>query len=82
MFYFLINISMLTAKESSELLNTMSSEQRLATLKHKVSAKTRKALEKKIRETIAGYGRDIELVLISNICKDPDENIEALLAGL
>jgi hypothetical protein len=73
---------MLSAKESSDMLSSMTPQERQQVLKHKVSAKTRKALEKKIRETIAGYGKDIEIVLASNICTDPDENIEALLAGL
>lgn len=64
------------------MLNNMSPQDRLETLKHKVSASTRDALDAKIRETVAAYERDIEIVLKSDVCKDPDKDIAALLKGL
>ena len=70
---------MLTAKQSSEMLQSMSAEQRLEALQHKVSEKTKMALDAKIRETVAAYERDIEIVLKSDICTDPDKDITALL---
>ena len=73
---------MLTAKESADMLKSMSPQQRLEALKHKVSQKTREALDAKIRETVAAYERDIEIVLKSDICTDPDKDIAALLKGL
>ncbi len=81
-FYFLLYMLMLTAKQSSDMLKNMSPQQRLEALKNKVSAKTREALEVKIRETVAAYERDIEIVLTSKICTDPDKDIAALLKGL
>lgn len=82
MFYFLTNISMLTAKESWEMLENMSPQERLEALKNKVKERTRNALDQKIRETVAAYERDIEIVLKSDICTDPDKDIAALLKGL
>jgi len=73
---------MLTAKESSDMLNNMSPKDRLESLKKKVSEKTRLALDSKIRETVAAYERDIEIILKSDICTDPDKDIAALLKGL
>jgi len=60
----------------------MSAEERLQALNHKVKSKTKQALEKKIRESVAAYERDIELTLKANVCTDEDEDIEALLKAL
>jgi hypothetical protein len=73
---------MLTAKESSRMLESMSAEERLEALKNKVKEKTRNALDQKIRETVAAYERDIEVVFKADICTDPDKDIAALLKGL
>lgn len=73
---------MLTAKQSSDMLQNISAEERLEALQHKVSEKTRNALDQKIRETIAAYEREIEITLKANICTDPDKDISALLKGL
>jgi hypothetical protein len=73
---------MLTAKQASDMLKSMSPEQRLEALKDKVKQKTIQALEQKIRETIAAYERDIEIVLKASVCTDPDKDIKALLQAL
>ena len=73
---------MLNAKESSDMLKNMSPEQRLEALKHKVSEKTRKALDAKIRESVAAFEKDIEIVLNENVCRDPDKDIAGLLKAL
>lgn len=73
---------MLSAKQASDMLKSMSPEERLEALKDKVKSKTREALDQKIRETIAAYERDISIVLGSNICTDRDEDIRALLKAL
>ena len=73
---------MLTAKESSEMLKSMSLEERSAAVQHKVSEKTKSALDKEIRETIAAYEKKIEIVLKADICTDSDENIRSLLRAL
>ncbi|MCX6824445.1 MAG: hypothetical protein NT085_04960 [candidate division SR1 bacterium] len=73
---------MLTAKESADMLKSMSPQQRLEALKHKVSQKTREALDAKIRETVAAYEKDIEIVLTAKVCTDPNKDITALLKGL
>lgn len=73
---------MITAKEASEKLATMSPAERLEALKHKVSESTRNALDAKIRETIAAYERRVDITLKADICRDPDKDIRALLAGL
>jgi len=73
---------MLTAKQASDMLKGMSTEERLEALKNKVKQKTRDVLEKKIRETIESYERDIEIVLKANVCIDPDKDIRALLQAL
>lgn len=44
---------MLSAKEASNMLQSMSLQERLQALQGKVKEKTRAALEQKIRETIA-----------------------------
>ena len=74
--------TMLSAKEASNMLQSMSLQERLQALQGKVKEKTRAALEQKIRETIAWYERDIEIVLKSDICTDRDEDIRALLRAL
>jgi hypothetical protein len=73
---------MLTAQEASDMIKSMSPEDRLLALRDKVAAKTREALENKIRETVASYERDISIVLGSDICTDRDEDIRALLKAL
>lgn len=73
---------MLNAKEASKMLETMSPEERLKALQNKVSVKTKNILDKKIRETIAGFEKKVEITLNENLCRDPDENIEALLRWL
>jgi len=70
---------MLTAKESSELRKNMPLDQRMELLKNRISEKTLNALDSKIRETVAGYGSAIELVLKADVCTDPDEDIRDLL---
>lgn len=70
---------MLNAKQSSEMLQTMSAQERFEALQHKVSEKTKNALDQKIRETVAGYEHDIEIVLKADVCTDPDKDIRALL---
>lgn len=82
MFYPLTNILMLTAKQSSDMLQNMSAEERLEALQHKVSEKTKSALDEKIRETVAAYEREISMVLKADVCTDPDKDISALLKGL
>ncbi|HCY21644.1 TPA: hypothetical protein DIC40_07545 [Patescibacteria group bacterium] len=72
---FITLLSMLTAKESSEMLKNMSASERLEALKHKVGEKTRDALDAKIRETVAAYEKDISIVLKSDICTDKDKDI-------
>lgn len=73
---------MLSAKQSSEMLQSMSTEERLDAIQHKVSEKTKAALDQKIRETVAAYERRIEMVLKSDVCTDPDKDISALLKAL
>ncbi len=70
---------MLTAREASTLLTNMPKEERLAALEKKVSEKTKKAIDKKIREMVAAYERSIEFVLNAKVCIDKDDDIEALL---
>lgn len=64
------------------MLKSMSPEERVEALKDKVKAKTREALDKKIRETIAAYEKDISIVLKASVCTDRDEDIRALLKAL
>ena len=73
---------MLSARLASDMLKSMSPEERLEALQDKVKTKTREALDKKIRETIAAYERDISIVLKANVCTDRDEDIRALLRAL
>lgn len=73
---------MLTAQQSSEMLKTMSPEERFEAVKDKVSEKTKNALNQKIRETVAAYERDIDIVLKASICRDPNKDIVALLKAL
>ena len=82
MLYSLTNISMLTAKQSSDMLKTMSEEERFQAIQHKVSEKTKAAIDQKIRETVAAYEKRIEIVLRSDVCTDPDKDISALLKAL
>lgn len=73
---------MLSAKQASDMLKSMTPEERLEALKDKVKTKTREALDQKIRETIAAYERDISIVLKASVCTDRDEDIRALLKAL
>lgn len=73
---------MINAREASELLRSMTPADRLEALKNKVSAKTRAALETKIRETIAAYETKVDIVLSAKICCDADKDIKAFLTGL
>lgn len=73
---------MLSAKQASDMLKSMSPEERVEALKDKVKAKTREALDKKIRETISAYEKDISIVLKASVCTDRDEDIRALLKAL
>lgn len=73
---------MLSAKEASELLHNMTPSERLDALKNKVSARTREALETKIKETIAAFETKVDIVLNATICNDPDADIRSLLNGL
>jgi len=63
MFYFLPNIYMLTAKESSEMLEKMTTEEKIKALESGIEQETKKSIEDEIKETIAKYQRDVELVL-------------------
>ncbi len=82
MILFSYTTPMLTAKQANDMIKNMTPEQRLEALKDKVKSKNREALDQKIRETIAAYKRDIEIVLGSSICTDRDEDIRALLNAL
>lgn len=82
MILFSYQITMLSAKQASDMLKSMSPEERVEALKDKVKAKTREALDKKIRETIAAYEKDISIVLKASVCTDRDEDIRALLKAL
>jgi len=73
---------MITAREASEKLASMSPLERLEALKHKVSESTRNALDAKIREVIAGYERKVDICLIAKVCRDPDKDIKSLLLAL
>lgn len=73
---------MITAREASEKLASMSPLERLEALKHKVSESTRNALDAKIRETVASYSRKVNISLLGRVCRDPDKDIENLLRWL
>ncbi|MCX6824446.1 MAG: hypothetical protein NT085_04965 [candidate division SR1 bacterium] len=57
------NISMLNAQQSSEMLNNMTTEDKIKALESGIQSKTKKAIEDKIKETIAKYQRDVEMAL-------------------
>lgn len=73
---------MITAKEASEKLANMTPAERLEALKNRVSESTRNALDAKIREVIASYGRKVDVTLRASICRDPDADIRGLLLWL
>lgn len=73
---------MITAKEASEKLVNMTPLERLDNLMKKVSESTRNALDKEIRETIASYGRKVDVTLDATLCRDPDKDIIAFLRWL